>query len=448
MGDNDSRIRLTNSEIKDAIQEANRCLNCKSPACKSGCPISNDIPEFVSALACGDFGEARRVIARKSSLPAVCGRVCAHELQCEGHCILGKKGRPIRIGMLEKVVADFGFEMELPIEKIPRKTRGSVAVIGSGPAGLTIAGDLAKSGFAVSVYEALEEAGGILLYGIPSFRLSKKIVRREIKNIEALGVQFHNGYVIGVDITIDELFAKGYEAIFIGSGAAVPKELDLPGKDLEGVVQSSYLLRMNYLYRSGQLDRKEVPVSAGDEVLVIGAGNAGMDAARTAMRLGAKAVTVVYRGTKESMPALKQEYDAALKDGVQFLFECSPKEYIGSGGKIKELRVLSATNGDMSLAANSIFLAIGSRPANRIVSTAKGIDVDKDGYVVIRERPYGMTSRRGVFAGGDVVHRPATVVTAMKEAKKVAEGITEYVDAVRLLELAESEFEPSGIKQS
>lgn len=425
---------FTCEELKLAIAEANRCLNCKSPRCKTGCPIANDIPEFIEALAKGDLGEARRVIARKSNLPAVCGRVCAHEQQCEGHCVLSKTEKPIKIGMLEKTIADFAFEMELPMEKIPQKTKGKVAVIGSGPAGLTIAGDLAKKGFAVTVFEALEEAGGVLLYGIPSFRLSKKIVRREIERIKMLGVQINTKCVAGEDFTIDQLLKEDYDAAFIGTGTSIAKDLNLPGRGLKGILQSSYLLRMNYLHRSGQISRDEIPIKKGEKVLVIGAGNVAMDASRTAKRLGAKSVIVIYRGTKETMPARQAEYDSSLSDGVEFIFETSPKEFVGSNGIINSLRV-SGSQGERDIPADKILLAIGSRPANRIVSTTEGIEVDPDGYVKIKERPYGMTTLKGVFAGGDVVHRPATVVLAMKEAKKVAQGIEEYVNAIKLLEL-------------
>lgn len=420
--------------IKEAITEANRCLNCKKPGCKVGCPISNDIPEFLSALGKGNIGEARSIIARKSNLPAVCGRVCAHELQCEGHCVLGKKGAPIQIGKLERFIADFDFKMNLSSDQITAKTRGKVAVIGSGPAGLTVAGDLAKMGFNVTIYEALPEPGGVLLYGIPEFRLPKEVVRREILRIEAQGVNFLTNSVAGEAFTVDELFAKGYDAVFIGSGTAVSKELNLPGKELDGVIQSSYLLRMITLYNSGQIDRHEVPVHQGDTVMVIGAGNVAMDAARSAVRMGAESVSVVYRGDQSTMPALKSEYEGAVADGVRFLWNHSPKAYIGVEGHVAALEV-DGPQGTVQLPLNKVFLAVGSRPANRIVSTTSGIEVDEYGYVISRERPYGMTTRKGVFAGGDVVHQPATVVLAMKEAKRVAEGVAAYVDAVKLLEL-------------
>lgn len=423
---------LEEMDLKAAIAEANRCLHCKNAQCQKGCPISNDIPEFIEALAQGNLGDAKRIIARKSNLPAICGRVCAHDQQCEGHCILKKTGAPIRVGALEKTIADFGFEMELPLDKVPQKNKGNIAVIGSGPAGLTVAGDLAKQGFSVSVFEALAEPGGVLLYGIPSFRLPKDVVRREISNIQMLGVQFYTGCVVGEDITVDKLFNENFDAIFIGTGTAVSKDLSLPGREYEGIIQSSYFLRMNYLYRSGQLQREEVPLEEGDRVIVIGAGNVGMDAARTAMKLGASSVLVISNTKEEEITALPAEYEAAQEEGVEFLFEHESIEFIGNDQGIEGLLLLGP-EGTVEIPAEKIYLAVGSRPANRIVSTTEGIGVDSGGYVAIRQKPYGMTTRRGVFAGGDVVHRPATVVLAMKEAKKVAESIAEYVNAISLL---------------
>lgn len=419
---------------KEAIAEANRCLNCKKPTCQEGCPIANDIPEFIEALGRGNIGEASKIIARKSNLPAVCGRVCAHEMQCEGHCVLTKANKGIKIGKLERFIADFAFEMDIPLDKVPQKTRGKIGVIGSGPAGLTVAGDLAKIGFSVTVFEALEEPGGILRYGIPEFRLPNEVVRREIVRIEALGVKFTTNCIIGRDITVDEIFEKGYDALFIGSGTAVSRDLELPGRELPGIVQSSYLLRINYLYTSGQVERDEVPVDAGDKVVVVGAGNVGMDAARTAIRLGASKVTIIELGKQENMVARPAEYEAAIEDGVEVLWEVNAEVFVGRDGVLEGLQV-SQDGQTKVLPADKVFLAIGARPANRIVSTTTGIDVDDGGYVITKERPYGMTTRKGVFAGGDVVHRPATVVLAMRDAKQVAQGMAEYVDAVKLLEL-------------
>ena len=420
--------------MEQAVAEAKRCLNCKNPTCITGCPIENHIPEFIKEVSKGNFGEAREILARKTNLPAICGRVCPHDLQCEGHCILAKAGKEIKIGKLERFVADFDHSMGLINEKIPRKTRGKVAVIGSGPAGLTIAGDLAKDGFNVVVYEALPEPGGILLYGIPDFRLQKDVVRREIAKIASYGVTFMNKMVGGEDFTVDTLFERGFDAIFIGTGTNVSNNLDIPGKELHGIELSSYFLRTSMLANEGKLNSEEVIVKEGDRVIVIGGGNVAMDAARTAVRIGAKEVSVVYRRDEEDMPASKLEYEDARSENVRFRFRNTPVEYIGREGKVTGLKVKTDT-GEEILETNVVLVAIGSKPARRIVSTTEGIEVDEKGYVITREKPYGMCTLKGVFAGGDVVHQPATVVLAMKEAKKVAEGIAAYVDAKKLLDL-------------
>ncbi|HBW12370.1 MAG TPA: pyridine nucleotide-disulfide oxidoreductase [Proteiniclasticum sp.] len=419
--------------MQEAVKEAKRCLDCKNPTCITGCPIENEIPNFIREISKGNFGEAREILARKTNLPAICGRVCPHDLQCEGHCILAKAGKSIHIGKLERFVADFDHSMGLINEKIPRKTRGKVAVIGSGPAGLTIAGDLAKGGFNVVVYEAQEEPGGILLYGIPDFRLPKDVVRREIKKIESYGVTFMNNMVAGEGFTVDDLFERGFDAVFIGTGTALSNQLDIPGKELKGVELSSYFLRTSMLANEGKLPIDEVLVKDGSRVIVIGSGNVAMDAARTAVRIGAKEVKVIYRRKEEDMPATKSEYEDALKEGVQFYFESAPIAYNGKDGVVTGLRV-NTPQGELIHDADVVLVAIGSKPARRIVSTTEGIEVDSKGYVITREKPYGMTTLRGVFAGGDVVHQPATVVKAMKEAKKVADGIAAYVDAKKLLE--------------
>lgn len=432
---NNEQYDATPLTMQEALAEAKRCLNCKVPQCKTGCPIENNIPEFIHQLSRGNFGEARSLLAEKTNLPAVCGRVCPHEKQCEGHCVLNKANKPIRIGKLEQFVADFDADMGLIREKIPPKTRGNVAVIGSGPAGLTVAGDLSTMGFNVTVYESESEPGGVLLYGIPEFRLPKDVVRRETQRIAELGVQFINNTIIGHDITIDQLFAKGFDAIFIGTGTAVARELNIPGKDLRGVVKSHYFLRMVALYNSNSLERKEVPVKEGDTVLVIGAGNVAMDASRTALRMGAKKVTVVYRSTLDTISAEKLEYESAVADGVKFMWNSTPLEYIGDeDGKLKGLLIDQDSN-EIVLPCDKVLVAIGSKPAKRIISTTKGIEVNDNGYLITKEKPYGMTTLNGVFAGGDVVHQPATVVLAMKEAKKVVAGISSYVDAIKLLGL-------------
>lgn len=429
--------------VREAIAEARRCLNCSKPLCRTGCPILNDIPRFIQALSQGNIGEANAIIAERNSLPAICGRVCPHEKQCEAHCILTKKGCGIRIGKLERFIADFAAEMSLQPSLDTQSYKGKVAVVGSGPAGLTVAGDLAKLGFAVTIFEAQSEAGGVLMYGIPAFRLSREVVRREVEKILRLGVEIRTSVLIGPDITLDHLFDQGYDAIFIGTGTALPKTLELPGKDLPGVIQATYLLSMVNFAGSGEIDRREVPVEPGDRVAVIGAGNVAMDAARTAVRLGAKSVTIVYRRTQQEMTALQSEYEHALAEGIKFLWLANPTEFRGNGRVAElcyalqqrdELGKIHPTGISGSLDVDKIILAIGQRPAARIISTTHGISVNPHGYVITKDRPYGMTTRRGVFAGGDVVHEPATVVLAMNEAKKVAAGIAMYVEAKKLME--------------
>lgn len=419
---------------KEAVAEAKRCLNCKKPLCVSGCPINQSIPDFIKEISKGNFGEARQIISEKNNLPAICGRVCAHDLQCEGHCVLYTKGKGIRVGKLERFAADFDFEAEIISERLVPKNKGKVAVIGSGPAGLTVAGDLARQGFNVVVYEAQEEPGGVLLYGIPEFRLNKDVVRREIAKIASLGVSFITNTTIGEDLTLDMLFKSGFDAIFIGTGTNLSKDLVLPGRENIGIEQASYFLRMALLAREGKVSDDELLMKPGYKVVVIGAGNVAMDAARVAKRFGAGTVTVVYRRTKKDMKAAGTEYEAAVKDGVEFMFSVQPKEYLGVGGKLTGL-LLDTSDGENMINADLILLAIGSKPAKRIVSTTSGIEINERGYIVTREKPYGMTTLAGVFAGGDVVHEPATVVVAMKEAKKVAEGIATYVSAKKLLDL-------------
>lgn len=417
---------------KEAIEEAKRCLNCKNPLCVQGCPIEHNIPGFINQLSMGNIGAAMQIINEKSNLPAICGRVCPHEKQCEGHCILNKKNAPVHVGKLERFIADFDSDMQLIKEKLKPKTRGKIAVIGSGPAGLTVAGDLARDGFNVVVFEGQKEPGGVLMYGIPEYRLPKDIVRREIKKIEALGVSFMNNFLVGETETVDAMLAHEFDAVFIGSGTSVPKTVNVPGVDLYRVLQSSYFLRMVNLYHNGDISRDAVPVKVGENVAVIGAGNVAMDAARTAIRIGASKVTVVYHRTLSDIPALQSEYQEALGEGVEFMFQASTQEFIGEDGTLKSLRI-QFPEGEKVVPFDRVLLAVGSKPANRIVSTSKGIDVDGNGYVITKNHPYGMTTRNGIFAGGDVVHMPKTVVVAMREAKHVAKGIAQYVDAVKLL---------------
>lgn len=433
MSFSDKAMDYKSYTMREAIDEAKRCLRCKVPACQKGCPINNDIPDFIYQLSKGNLGEAREILAKKTNLPAVCGRICPHEKQCVGHCVLNAKGAPIQVGKLEEFIADFDAEMGLIKENLVQKTRGKIAVIGSGPAGLTVAGDLARQGFNVVIYENEQELGGVLVYGIPEFRLPKEVVRKEIKKIEALGVTFLTNVMVGPDLTIDDMFSQNYDAIFIGTGTALAKNVALPGRDKVGILQAIYYLRMVALYNSGNVDRDEVPLRQGDRVVIVGAGNVAMDAARTALRVGAKSVTIVYRKGEEDMPALRSEYTSALEEGVRFMWHAEPVKFNGDE-RISSI-TLKQDDALIDVDADVVMLAIGSKPASRIVSSTTGIYVNENGYVITKDRPYGMTMRKGVFAGGDVVHRPATVVLAMKEAKKVAEGIASYVDAIKLLEL-------------
>ena len=419
---------------QEAIAEAKRCLNCKRPTCMTGCPIGNRIPDFIHQLSLGNVGAAMHIINENSNLPAICGRVCPHEKQCEGNCVLGKKGNPIQIGKLETFIADFDADMKLTREKLPQKTRGKVAVIGSGPAGLTVAGDLARQGFNVTIYEREQEAGGILTYGIPEYRLPKSVVRKEIQKIEELGVNFELNSTVGNDFTADDLFARGFDAIFMGTGTALPMEMTgVPGVDMQGIVQSNHFLYAVSAFNQGAISRHMVPIQEGDRVGVIGGGNVAIDAARTAIRMGAD-VTIIYRRTHEEMPAIEKEYTEALEEGVKFYWKTSAVEFIGDEhDKLKEVR-LQSPEGERIEQFDRIYLAIGSRPASRIVSSTSGIETDDKGYVIVKDRPACMTTRAGIFAAGDVVHRPQTVVMAMKAAQEAAKGIAQYVDAIKLME--------------
>ena len=322
----------------EAINEAKRCLHCKIPQCKKGCPISHDIPDWIHELSMGNLGNAMNIINSKSNLPAVCGRVCPHEKQCEGHCVLNKKGQGIRVGKLERFIADFDGDMGLIRENLLPKTRGKIAVIGSGPAGLTIAGALARQGFNVEIFEMEPEPGGVLMFGIPEYRLPKDIVRREIKKIEELGVVFHCNTTVGNDeLTIDKLFELGYDAIFMGTGTGRPQKLEIPGSDLKGVRQAIWFLRRVSLYNEGNMSRDEIVVHEGDRVFVIGCGNTALDAARTAVRIGASHVEVVYRRTINEMSALHSEYEEAVEEGVKFSWQSNIVEIHNDNGRLNEV---------------------------------------------------------------------------------------------------------------
>ncbi len=440
--------------MAEAIKEAQRCLHCKVPQCKKGCPISNDIPDWIHELKKGNLGNAISIIRAKSNLPAVCGRVCAHEKQCEGSCVLGKKGQAVNIGKLERFIADFDSDNELTHEDVVEKTRGKVAVIGAGPSGITVAGDLAREGFAVEMFEMEAQCGGVLRYGIPEYRLPKEVVAREIRHIEKMGVVIHRNTHVGVEITVDSLFAQGFDAIFIGTGLSKPKSLEIPiwqngrcisegdnavkCKDLKRIRLATHFLRRVELISEGFMRREETHVDEGARVYVIGCGNTAMDASRTALRIGASAVDVVYYQGIDTMSALKAEYDDAVGEGVHFNWWSSISEiHVDDNLDITEI-VLETHEPDkepvrQTLPADNIIMAIGAMPSTKIVRTTSGLENDDRHFLITRELPYGMTTRKGVFAGGDVANRQATVVHAMQDAKKVAAGIAQYVDAVKLM---------------
>ena len=446
--------------MAEAIKEAQRCLHCKVPQCKKGCPISNDIPDWIHELKKGNLGNAISIIRQKSNLPAVCGRVCAHEKQCEGNCVLGKKGEAVNIGKLERFVADFDSENQLTHEDISEKTRGKVAVIGAGPSGITVAGDLSRMGFAVEMFEMEAQCGGVLRYGIPEYRLPKEVVAREIRFIEKMGVLIHRNTHVGVEITVDSLFAQGFDAIFIGTGLSKPKSLEIPiwqnghciseGEgatrcaDLKRIRLATHFLRRVELISEGFMLRDELPVDQGARVWVIGCGNTAMDAARTALRIGARQVDVIYHKGIDTMSALRAEYDDAVKEGVRFNWWSSIKEiHVDERLDITEI-ILETKEPDKEpvrrvLPADNVIMAIGATPATKIVRTTSGLDNDEHNFLITRDRPYGMTTRKGVFAGGDVVGRQATVVHAMQDAKQVALGIAQYVDAVKLMQAIDME---------
>ncbi len=440
--------------MAEAIAEAQRCLHCKVPQCKKGCPINNDIPDWIHELSKGNLGNAISIIRTKSNLPAVCGRVCGHEKQCEGSCVLGKKGQAINIGKLERFVADFDSENELTHESLVEKTRGKVAVIGAGPSGITVAGDLARIGFAVEIFEMEAQCGGVLRYGIPEYRLPKEVVAREIRYIEKMGVVIHRNTHVGVEITVDSLFAQGFDAIFIGTGLGKPKTLEIPiycngqciseGEnathcaDLIGIRMATHFLRRVELISEGFMKREEVHVEKGARVFVIGCGNTAMDASRTALRIGCSKVDVIYNKGIDTMSALRAEYDDAVKEGVHFNWWSAISEiHVNDKLDITEI-VLETCEPNkepvrQTLPANNIIMAIGATPNTKIVRTTSGLENDDHKFLITRDMPYGMTTRKGVFAGGDVANRQGTVVHAMQDAKRVAEGIAQYVDAVKLL---------------
>ncbi len=432
-----------------AIAEASRCLHCKNKPCVAGCPVNIEIPDFISHIKDGDFEGAYQVIHRSSSLPAVCGRVCPQESQCECKCTLGIKMEPVGIGRLERFVADWhNAHSDTPMEA-PAQNGHRVAVVGSGPSGLTCAGDLAKKGYKVTIFEALHTAGGVLVYGIPEFRLPKAIVAKEVEGLRALGVDVETNVVIGKTLTIDELFADGYEAVFIGSGAGLPKFMGIEGEGLKGVYSANEFLTRSNLMKAYR-DDAETPIMKGGRVIVVGGGNVAMDAARTALRLGGK-VSIVYRRSMEELPARREEVEHAMEEGIEFLVLNNPVEILGynnpddrrdpKNGCVRAIKCIRMELGEPDekgrrrpvevpgseyvMDADCVIMALGTSPNPLIKNTTAGLETQRWGGIVVEEET-GKTSRDGVYAGGDAVTGAATVILAMGAGKTAAHAIDEY----------------------
>ncbi len=430
---------------KTALEEASRCLNCHNPRCRTGCPVGVDIPDFIRFLKENKMSEAIAALKAKNSLPAVCGRVCPQENQCEKECILGIRGESVAIGRLERYVADYAREHELDCVActVPTKKQGRVAIVGSGPAGLTAAGDLIRLGYDVTVFEALHAAGGVLMYGIPQFRLPKEIVQHEISQLKALGVTIVTNAVIGQTFTIDELMEEeGFDAVFIGTGAGLPHFLHIPGENFNGVYAANEFLTRVNLMRAYEFPKVATPVYIGQSVAVIGAGNVAMDAARTAKRLGAKTVSIVYRRSEEEMPARKEEIEHAKQEGITLNLLTNPLAILGNeegwatGLSVSRMqlgepdasgrrRPVEIPDSTYTLPVDMVVLAIGQGPNPLVQSTTPGLETNKHGNIVADEQ--GQTSKAGVFAGGDIVTGAATVISAMGAGKKAAQAIHQYI---------------------
>lgn len=448
----DPKVRAMNFEEvclgyneEEAVEEAKRCLNCKNPLCVQGCPVSINIPAFIQKVKERQFEEAYQIISESSALPAVCGRVCPQESQCEGKCIRGIKGEPVSIGKLERFVADWARENGIQPKKAEKMNGHKVAVIGSGPAGLTCAGDLAKLGYEVTIFEALHEPGGVLSYGIPEFRLPKtKVVAAEVDNVKSLGVKIETNVVIGKSTTIDELIEdEGFEAVFIGSGAGLPRFMGIPGEQANGVFSANEFLTRNNLMKAF-MDGYDTPISRGKKVVVVGGGNVAMDAARTALRLGAE-VHVVYRRSEAELPARVEEVHHAKEEGIIFDLLQNPTEIlVDENGWVKGIRIIKMELGEpdesgrrrpveipgseYEIEADTVIMSLGTSPNPLISSTTKGLDVNRRKCIVATEDT-GATSKEGVYAGGDAVTGAATVILAMGAGKAAAKGIDEYLSA-------------------
>ena len=447
----DPKVRATNFEEvcygyneQEAQLEATRCLNCKNPRCVAACPVSGKIPSFISLVAEGDFAGAAAVIAEDSSLPAICGRVCPQETQCEGSCILGVKGEPVAIGKLERFVADWSRENGGVKPAVAPANGHKVAVIGSGPAGLACASDLAKLGYEVTIFEALHRAGGVLEYGIPEFRLPKdKVVAAEIASVKALGVKIETNVIAGRTVTIDSLLdEEGFDAVFVGSGAGLPRFMNIPGEHYNGVFSANEFLTRNNLMKAYR-DDYDTPIHAGKKVVVVGGGNVAMDAARTALRLGAE-TTIVYRRTENELPARVEEVHHAKEEGIQFAMLTNPVEVIGDEkGWVKAVKCIRMELGEpdesgrrspvevpgseFEIETDTVIMSLGTSPNPLIAKTTAGLETNRRGCLVADEN--GATTRQGVFAGGDAVTGAATVILAMGAGRKAASAIHEYVQS-------------------
>lgn len=448
----DAKVRVTNfNEValgysaETAITEAQRCLHCAKPRCVEGCPVHVDIPDFIAALAEGDFAESAKRLKTHTSLPAICGRVCPQENQCEGKCVLGIKGESVAIGRLERFVADWDRAQEHEAVALPEKNGKKVGVVGAGPAGLACAGDLAKMGYDVTVFEALHTPGGVLMYGIPEFRLPKDIVQHEINNIRDLGVKFEVDAIVGKLYDIEELRTEyGFDAFFVGTGAGLPHFMNLEGENLNGIYSANEFLTRSNLMKAYQFPAADTPIKVGKRAAIIGGGNVAMDAARTALRLGAEESYIVYRRSKEEIPARAEELEHAIEEGVQLKLLSSPIKYIGDENDVVTGMVLQkyelgepdesgrrrpvAIEGETEeMAIDTVIVAIGQGPNPILTNSTEGLELNKRGNIVADEK--GQTSLPYVFAGGDIVTGAATVIKAMGAGKDAAVAIDAYLKA-------------------
>jgi len=451
MPEQDPQKRVSNFEEvplgyseETAITEAKRCIQCKKPGCISGCPVDVKIPEFIQQIAEGNFIEAARTLKETNSLPAVCGRVCPQEDQCEKQCVLGKKGESVAIGRLERFAADY--ERSTGNVTVPPKVKANgkkIAIAGAGPAGLTIAGDLVKLGYDVTIFEALHKAGGVLVYGIPEFRLPKAIVEAEVEYLRKMGVKIETNFVIGRTKTIDELFAEGYNAVFIGVGAGAPVFMNIPGENLSGIYSANEYLTRSNLMKAYLFPEYDTPIVRGKRVAVVGGGNVAMDSVRTALRLGAEKAMIIYRRTEVEMPARKEEVHHAREEGVDFLMLTNPVEYIGNdAGWVTGVKCIKMELGEPDASGrrspvpikgsefvidvDTVVVAVGTMANPIVPATTPGLETNKRGYIITKDES-GLTSRAGIYAGGDIVTGSATVILAMGAGRKAANAIHEYL---------------------